>query len=421
MRRLALLAVLALSVALLARQSGWTLPVLAESDPPPPLTVAQRVYAIFSASTSAEAQALEALRRASDDRARRDALILRRDALRRDAPELLALAESHPDDPAALDALVWLVHRVSDASEGRRAADLILERYRRNPRLAGVADRLAESGSEPAERVLRGLHHDHPVATVRAEAGYGLARLLKARAERIAWRQPDAARTLTGQARQVLADALALCDDTPADPHALSTRIRAEQAELQTLGIGQPAPEIHGTDIDGRPLRLSDYRGKVVALSFWGDWCSLCWQFFPHQRQLVEQMRGRPFIMLGVSTDSVDEARQAVRHGRVTWPSWVDGGQTRGGPISQAWNVTALPVTFLIDDRGIIRYKVAAQTDDHDTAYLLDSNGRLRQRWQARADELTEVVTALVREAEAHSTQTVTENREPAMAPADAQ
>jgi hypothetical protein len=42
--------------------------------------------------------------------------------------------------------------------------------------------------------------------------------------------------------------------------------------ENPKLAIGQPAPEIVGHDIEGKPLRLSDYRGKVVLLDFWGNW-----------------------------------------------------------------------------------------------------------------------------------------------------
>jgi hypothetical protein len=42
--------------------------------------------------------------------------------------------------------------------------------------------------------------------------------------------------------------------------------------ENPKLAIGQPAPEIVGHDIDGKPLKLSDYRGKVVLLDFWGNW-----------------------------------------------------------------------------------------------------------------------------------------------------
>jgi cytochrome oxidase Cu insertion factor (SCO1/SenC/PrrC family) len=40
----------------------------------------------------------------------------------------------------------------------------------------------------------------------------------------------------------------------------------------QGLQIGQPAPEIEGNDLDGQPFKLSDYRGQIVVLAFWGDW-----------------------------------------------------------------------------------------------------------------------------------------------------
>ena len=42
--------------------------------------------------------------------------------------------------------------------------------------------------------------------------------------------------------------------------------------ELKNLGIGKTAPEISGEDIDGKSMKLTDYRGKVVVLDFWGDW-----------------------------------------------------------------------------------------------------------------------------------------------------
>ncbi len=43
-------------------------------------------------------------------------------------------------------------------------------------------------------------------------------------------------------------------------------------SELQNLTIGKVAPEIEGVDVDGKKFKLSDYRGKVVVLDFWGDW-----------------------------------------------------------------------------------------------------------------------------------------------------
>ena len=46
----------------------------------------------------------------------------------------------------------------------------------------------------------------------------------------------------------------------------------AELFELRNLAVGKTAPEITGADIDGKPMKLSDFKGKVVLLDFWGDW-----------------------------------------------------------------------------------------------------------------------------------------------------
>jgi hypothetical protein len=50
------------------------------------------------------------------------------------------------------------------------------------------------------------------------------------------------------------------------------TRPAVVPVQVAQRGIGKPAPEITGEDIDGKPLKLSDYRGKVVVLDFWGNW-----------------------------------------------------------------------------------------------------------------------------------------------------
>src|SRR5881397_2162529 len=67
--------------------------------------------------------------------------------------------------------------------------------------------------------------------------------------------------------------------------------------------VGQPAPEIEGEDIDGNRMKLSDFRGKVVVLDFWGFWCSYCVRWIPHEKAMVERLKGRPFVLLGVNSD----------------------------------------------------------------------------------------------------------------------
>jgi len=128
--------------------------------------------------------------------------------------------------------------------------------------------------------------------------------------------------------------------------------------ELQNLNIGQIAPDIAGNDLDGVPFKLSDYRGKVVMLDFWGHWCPPCRRMYPHERQLVKDLAGMPFALIGVNSDpNIETARKAVAEDPLPWRNFWNGPEGTAGPISSQWNVSAWPTFYLIDGDGVIRYK----------------------------------------------------------------
>lgn len=125
------------------------------------------------------------------------------------------------------------------------------------------------------------------------------------------------------------------------------------------LAIGKPAPEIAGVDVHGRPLKLSDHRGKVVVLVFWGSWCGPCMREVPREKALVERMAGRPFVMLGVNTDGdAETARDVMAAEGMIWPNWHDG-EPGAGPIAQLYHVRGYPTAYVIDAEGTIRSKKA--------------------------------------------------------------
>jgi RNA polymerase sigma factor (sigma-70 family) len=126
--------------------------------------------------------------------------------------------------------------------------------------------------------------------------------------------------------------------------------------DWHNLAVGKFAPEITGVDFQGKPLKLSDYRGKVVALVFWDTGCGPCMREIPRENALLGRMKGRPFAILGVNTDADPAAARKVMEAQgVTWPTWHDG-KPGEGPIAKLYRVRGYP-TFVIDADGKIRSK----------------------------------------------------------------
>jgi RNA polymerase sigma factor (sigma-70 family) len=322
------------------------------------------------------------------------------------APKMLALARRHPGDPAALDALLWLVEFTRGAPQAETAFELLAKDHLDSKRLADACA-LAEFSRFPAaaERLLRTALDRSPHRHVRGQACLGLALLRKEQAARMRMlqRKPDAdlvksqedhygaeyvKRLGTGDPAATQREAEALFERVVAEfdnvlprrsDRTLGDVARSALHELRALAVGQPAPDIDGTDTDGRPMKLSGFRGKVVVLVFWASWCSACRAEIPEEKALVKRLEGRPFVLLGVNGDADRDKLQAfLAKEPLPWRSWRDAADDRGdghGPIATAWNVSAWPTVYVIDPRGVIRHR--------------DPHGR----------ELGDAVDALLREA----------------------
>ena len=129
-----------------------------------------------------------------------------------------------------------------------------------------------------------------------------------------------------------------------------------EMNELRHLATGRVAPDTQSEDLNGQMLKLSDYRGRVVFLSFWATWCGPCMQMIPKERVLVERMAGKPFVLLGVNGDeNREKATAAVKKEEISWRSFWDRGDK--GPISRSWNVESWPTVVILDTNGAIRFR----------------------------------------------------------------
>lgn len=78
---------------------------------------------------------------------------------------------------------------------------------------------------------------------------------------------------------------------------------------------------------------------------------------YPHERSLVKRLEGQPFALVGVNSDRDKAAlKKRMAEENITWPSFWNGGST-SGPISTAWNVHGWPTIYVLDAKGVIRFK----------------------------------------------------------------
>jgi AhpC/TSA family len=77
---------------------------------------------------------------------------------------------------------------------------------------------------------------------------------------------------------------------------------------------------------------------------------------YPHERSLVKRLQSSPFALLGINSDTdKEEVREAMAREPNTWRYWWDG--SKKGPIATRWNVSSWPTIYVLDAKGVIRYK----------------------------------------------------------------
>jgi thiol-disulfide isomerase/thioredoxin len=277
------------------------------------------------------------------------------------APAVLDRVKLSPDDPLAAQLLTWVCTTTRGDEEKTdvsrtfaEAAELIASRHAGSSDIVNFCENLGLfSGSPPwahrFETHLRTIIKQNRDRKVRCAASFALASVVQSCGEA---RQPEA---------EALYDQFIEQFDgrTNYSYSGIEQEFRnfARKAlrELRSRGIGHPAPEIAGVDLEGRPMTLSEYRGKVVLLSFWATWCFPCMKLIPHERELAARLRDKPFAIVGVNCDTDEAAvKDALAKHQIHWRSFRDHA-TGDRPISGTWDVLGYPTLYLIDHEGVIR------------------------------------------------------------------
>ncbi len=313
----------------------------------------------------------------------------------------MALARKHPDSPVAIDALAWVVSRPLPPNDPQAAlrdeALTILARDHPGNNKVGILCTMLVFAIDPgSEKFLRAVLERSKQPEVLARACASLAVNLKHRARLIPALKENADAVkeyeqvfgkkvvgkllagdptrLRGESEKLFERVVEKYGNSPHPTHGTLEKFARRHllAMRKPADVNGVAPPISGEDIAGKKMRLSDFKGKVVLLDFWGHAFPPCRAMYAYERGLVKRLAGKPFVLLGVNGDPDRAAlRRVVKEEKITWRSFWDGDVY--GPAATRWDVDVRPSLFLIDHKGIIRYFFAGWPDTKKLDATIDA------------------------------------------------
>ncbi|MBF8294290.1 MAG: resA 6, partial [Bacteroidetes bacterium] len=136
--------------------------------------------------------------------------------------------------------------------------------------------------------------------------------------------------------------------------------------ELAKGRVNKPAVDFALKNLEGKIVKLSDLRGKVVVIDFWATWCGPCKASFPYLQQVYNKYKDNPkVVILAVNTwenvsgkEKEDLVKKFMADNKYTFPVLYDEG------FVEKYGVSGIPTKFVIDKKGMIQFKTIGFTGE---------------------------------------------------------
>ena len=343
-RLISLAALLALAVAPLAAQDK------AKPDDKPPEPALQKQYAELQKEFNA---AMRKKLEAAKDDAEREAVFQNLSVVGAPfADKAVKLAQDNVKDPAALGPLTFAL--IVGRSE--KAADLVVDSFQDHKDLPAVCLELAANAPDnPAiESLLKKLSEKATDRKVKGAALFAVATILLSQSDGALDLKKSEA--LVSEAEKNANAVSKEYADLDGPGEKLGEAAKKILVQIKKFAVGRAAPEVVSRDLDGKEVKLSAQKGKVVVLDIWATWCPPCKAMIPHERKMAERLKDKPFQLISISADEeVETLKKFLEGERMPWVHWFEG-QRKGGILND-WAVHAFPTIYVLDTKGVIRYK----------------------------------------------------------------
>jgi thiol-disulfide isomerase/thioredoxin len=279
--------------------------------------------------------------------------------------DVLKIAEADPKDGVAFDASLFIIEKTSvfgPSKEFDAAIAIIGENHLDNPKVKEILPRTASMG--PAgQKFLQAVGEKAKDKELKGTAFFylGVAASEQLEDEEDA-KMIDA---LIAKAEGYFQKAKELAPNAKIGTNTIGKEVDNQSDALKAvknLAIGKTAPEVEGTNLEGKKVKLASLKGKVVLVDIWATWCGPCRAMIPHERDMVKKFEKKPFKLISVSCDNEQDILvKFLEKEPMPWEHWFDGQQ---GAVAKTFRVRAFPTLYLIDHTGVIRNKWVGNPGD---------------------------------------------------------
>lgn len=281
------------------------------------------------------------------------------------AARFLAWAQKNPEDPKAFAALMDAL-RATQGPDGKAKDTWVATLAVLENKLAlkpgddlNMLIRMLGSVNDPAStKLLRTVMEKNPDRKTQGLAGKSILRGKESELKMVNLIESNPQyRTLleTNKGKEEVARLIARRDQIKTAAEEFKSEFNQKFSDLfPDLSVGKTAPEVVSKDLDGKPVKLSALRGKVVVLDIWATWCGPCRAMIPHEREMTEKLKDKPFVLVSISADEkLETLTKFLDKEKMPWSHWWNGSQ---GGILQDWDVQFFPTIYVLDAKGVIRH-----------------------------------------------------------------
>ncbi len=279
------------------------------------------------------------------------------------APRFLEFAEKNLKDPSAVEAVV-LALRISGGAQNKngiwtKAVALLQSDFVTSPAIKPALPVLAHANDEASDKLIRDVLAKNSDRKVQASACKTLASAREnavQMGERLKSNEAFRASYEKQMGAAKVATLIANVEKNKTEGEELRKLLQDKYSDVfPDLSIGKKVPEVVIKGLDDKEARLSALKGKVVVLDIWATWCPPCRAMIPHEREMVERLKDKPFALISVSADAEKKTlTDFLATEKMPWTHWWNGAE---GGILEDWDVQFFPTIYVIDAKGVIRHK----------------------------------------------------------------